>query len=139
MAAEGKTLLMRWLLLLCLFLPVRAEVRLPVEGLDVRFQNAEVTSDQRNFLVHVLIRNPGKEVQRVYWQDYFTLVNARGEALRPPTDGGVDQGQGLVRTFGSWELAPGGKARMLIYFPLVPGDLPVKLRLSDERELGPYR
>lgn len=111
----------------------------PCQGLEVRFQNAEVTSDRRNLLVHVLVRNPGHQVERVFWQDWFTLVNARGEALRPPTDAGVDQGQGLVRTLGSWELPAGGKARMLIYFPLSSGDLPARLRLTDERELGPYR
>lgn len=129
-----------WLVLLLLLVaPARAEVRLAVEGLDVRFQNAEVTPDKRNLLVHVLVRNPGKEVQRVYWQDYFTLVTSAGESLRPPTDAGVEQGRGLVRTFGSYELEGGGRARMLIYFPLVTSDLPVRLRLADDRELGPYK
>lgn len=104
-----------------------------------RFHNAEVTPDKRNLLVHVTVRNPSREVQRVHWQDYVTLINAAGEPLRPPTDAGVDQGQGLVRTFGPWDLAPGKQARMLIYFPLTAGDLPARLRFSDDRELGPYR
>ncbi len=119
--------------------PVKTPVILPVPVLVVRLENVEVTPDRRNLLAHVTVRNPGRQTERVYWQDFLTLVSAGGELVRPPTDAGVDQGQGLVRTFGSFDLPAGGKIRMVIYFPLQPADLPARLRLSDERETRPYR
>ncbi|MEW6280180.1 MAG: hypothetical protein AB1758_16250 [Candidatus Eremiobacterota bacterium] len=101
--------------------------------MDVRLTNVEVTPDGRNVLVHAEVRNPLPEPAIVYWQDFCQVVTCRGEALRPPTDAGVDSGTGLHRVFGSYQLGARAKARMLIYFPLDPAERPVRLRIADGR------
>ena len=126
------TLLALWLLLVAT--PVAADLRFPLdfrwEGMRCRVPNGEITPDQRTVLVHAFLSCP-QAVKAVPWQNLFTLVNCRGEELRPSGDCGVDSGTGLAITTGSFPLAGGREVRLLIYFSIHPDELPVRLLLPD--------
>jgi hypothetical protein len=106
------------------------------EGIDVRVPNGEITPDQRTILVHAFLTSP-QSVNSVSWQTLFTLVNRKGEELRPSSDCGVDSGNGMVITMGSFPLPAEREVRLLIYFPIHADELPVHLRLPDDSETVP--
>ena len=114
-------------------------VMMETEQFSVRVNNAEATRDRRYVLVHAFLK-PHKGVQgdklAVDWQSLFSLVNGKGEELRPSGDCGVDTGTGMHITMGSFALAARGETRILVYFNVHPDDFPLRLKLSDER-LGP--
>lgn len=107
-----------------------------VEDLEIRVPNLEVTRDQRYVLVHAFVRSLSGKKQRVAWQGFFTVLTAQGESLRPSPDCGVDSGTGLHITMGEFEVDR-KPSRMLVYFPLARGELPVRLEFPDGAVTAP--
>jgi len=130
-------------LILCLTLAVCAQERVvktpytfKAGAIEVKCQNMEVTRDKRYALVHAYARSLSGKKERCSWQDWFTVVTAKGEELRCSPDCGVDSGTGQHITMGEFEVDK-KPSRLLIYFNLAEGELPVRLRFEDGAVTAP--
>ena len=101
------------------------------DGVEIRVPNLEVTPDRRNVLVHAYLTNNNAQPSSIYWQHYFTVINSKGESVRPASDCGEDFGNGLVHTMGIFSIPAGKKVRVMIYFPIEPDEVPIRLQFSD--------
>lgn len=129
-----------WLALIAAVWAQEAELRLPhtydLAGCSVEVRNVEVGRENAHFLVHCLIKNPGREVAEVDWRRMFRLHLADGRTMTSNYDALVDRGGGLTRTTGPFPVEPGRRYQLSVPFLLYPEDFPVRLEIEGEG-LGP--
>jgi hypothetical protein len=101
------------------------------EGVRVHVPNIEVTRDDRNVLVHCSMTNPSGQSLSVDWQHFFTVINSKGDSVRPASDCEEDWGNGFVLTMGSFSIKPGKTVQLLIYFPIEPSEVPIQMQFAD--------
>lgn len=135
--------MVRGALILLLTLGVWAQERVvktpytfTVGSIEVKCQNMEVTRDKRYALVHAFARSLSGKKERASWQGWFTLITAKGEELRCSPDCGVDSGTGQHITMGEFEVER-KPSKLLIYFNLASGELPVRLLFGDGAVTAP--